>query len=201
MMQNLWAYAAGTGSTSPDSRKADEWIKNYLDEKNKRLNDLRQTLHNKLDHPPALDEYMRPEMKAAWRADKPPSYIQNPKRVAGGGKWAVVSPDDEIISTWKTEKEATQAAFALYKGLSPSSTGATAGAKVKRISEMNLDVNAADIFQDPDHGDETRSKFIKHPKPKSVQLADQLRMGDRRPSSHGQGSAGTGGAGGPGGGS
>jgi hypothetical protein len=132
-MQDIWAHAAGTGSTSPDSRKSDAWIKDFLDQKQKRLNDLRQDLHNKLDHPPALDEYLRPEMKAAWRADKTPVYSQDINKVASGGSWGVISPDGEVISTWKTKKEAENAAFALYKGLSPSSTGATAGARVEKI--------------------------------------------------------------------
>lgn len=189
----LQAAAAGTQGTVPDSRKSDEWIKGYLDRKNKRLDDLRKSLHNLLDYPPELNEYKRPEMNAAFRADKPPTYNQQPEKVASGGEWAVVSPEDEIISTWETKALAEQAAFPLYKGLSPSSTGATAGARVKKL-------HATDIFDTPELGDETRAKFIKGPKPRVVKLADFLRMGDLRPSSHGQGSAGTGGTGGPSGG-
>src|SRR5208283_1915757 len=48
-LQNLNAYAAGSQATAPDSREADAWIKKYLDDKNKRLNDLRVLLHRKLD--------------------------------------------------------------------------------------------------------------------------------------------------------
>lgn len=183
----LQAAAAGTQATVPDSRKADEWIKGYLDRKNKRLDDLRKTLHNLLDYPQPVD------IDGAFRADKSATYLQQPEKVASGGDWAVVSPEDEIISTWPTKAQAEQAAFPLYKGLAPSATGATGGARVKRLA-------AADIFDTPEMGDETRAQFIKGPKPRVVKLADFLRMGDLRPSSHGQGSAGTGGAGGPSGG-
>jgi len=182
--------AAGGQATVADSRSADEWIKKWLDEKNKRENDLRVKLHALLDHPPQLDEYLRPEMKAAFRADKPPIYEQKPGRVASGGRWAVVSQEGEIISTWKTEDEAKRAAKPYWRGILPSATGPTGTAQVKYIQ-------AADIFVDPELQDRTRSKqkVLQHPKPKVVKDADQLRMGDRRPSSHGQGSAGTGGAG------
>jgi hypothetical protein len=124
------------------------------------------------------------------------TYNQSPEKMAGGGKWAVVDQEGLIISVWKTREEAEKAAYPMWRGISPSSTGATAGTKIKRLS-------AADIFLDTEHGDKTRSKFIKHPKPKVVKLADYLRHGDLRPSSqfhHGGGAAGTGGASGPGGG-
>lgn len=187
------AAAAGTQATVPDSRAADSWIKSYLDRKNKRLDDLRKSLHTLLDYPPALDEYKRPEMRAAFRADKTSLLLQQPEKVASGGEWAVTSPEGEIISTWETKDLAERAAFPLYKGLSPSSTGATAGARVTRL-------HATDIFDDPKLDDETRARFIKGPKPRVVKLADFLRLGDLRPSSHGGGAAGTGGAGGPSGG-
>lgn len=191
--QNIRAAAAGTQATVPDSRSADEWIKKYLSDKQKRLDDLRKELHALLDHPPALDEYMRPEMRAAYRMDKrfPP---QDPGRVGGTGRWAVTTPEGEIISRWETKEEADAAAWPLWRGIKPSATGPTGGAKVIELSE---DVDAADIFQDPDLQDRTRNKHkvLRHAKPKLVQDADTLRMGDRRPSSHGQGSAGTGGAG------
>ncbi len=120
------------------------------------------------------------------------TWEQHPEKIAGGGQWAVTDLEGLIISTWKTRAEAYRAAFALYKGLAPSSTGATAGARVKHLS-------AADIFDDEELGDRTRAKFLKHPKPEVVKLADRLRMDDWRPSSHGHGSgaAGTGGAAGP----
>lgn len=178
------AYAAGTQATTPDSRSADEWVKQYLDRKNKRLDDLRKTLHNLLDYPEPV------QIESAFRADKPPLYNQMPERVASGGQWAVTSPEGEILSTWPTKALAERAAFPLYKGLSPSSTGATAGARVKKL-------HATDIFDDPELDDKTRAKFIKGPKPRVVKLADFLRLGDLRPSSNGGGAAGTGGAGGP----
>lgn len=190
--RDMKAAVAGTQATTPDPRSADEWIKKFLDEKNKRLNNLRQSLHKLLDHPPALDEYMRPELKAAYNEYKD-TYNQSPKKMAGGGKWAVTDPEGLIISVWKTRKEAENAAFAMWRGIAPSSTGATAGARIKKL-------DAADIFLDTEHGDRTRAKFLKHPKPKVVRLADAMRHGDLRPSSHGGGAAGVGGTGGPSGG-
>lgn len=263
-------FASGTQATVADSRSADEWIKKWLDEKNKRQNDLRVSLHKLLDHPPTLDEYLRPEMKAAFRVDKPPIYEQKPGRVASGGRWAVVSQEGEIISTWQTEEEAKKAAKPYWRGLLPSASGPTGTAQVKYIAAggpgsgcqgpncgrpkaqgkvvaerqddgsylvmfpngdiahaptkqhaenkakrwfkrdlgkgavgvgaiewRGEDIDAADIFVDQELQDRTRSKqkVLQHPKPQVVKDADQLRMGDRRPSSVGQGSAGTGGAG------
>lgn len=133
------------------------------------------------------------DLYCAFRADKSATYLQKPERVASGGRWAVTSPEGEILSTWPTKALAEQAAFPLYKGLLPSSTGATGGARVKRLHAM-------DIFDNEELDNKTRAQFIKGPKPRVVKLADFLRMGDLRPSSHGQGSAGTGGAGGPAGG-
>lgn len=182
-LQNLNGGAAGAQATVPDSRSADEWIKNWLDKKNKRLNDLRQQLHQLLDYPEPVDE-----VSGAYREDKKSIFKQMPGRVAGHGSWAVVSPEGEIISRWDTREQAERAAWPAWNGVKPSATGASGGARVKYIS-------AADIFQDDDLDNRTRAKFLKHPKPRVVKDADVLRMGDRRPSSHGQGSAGTGGAG------
>jgi len=201
--QNIRAAAAGTQATVADSRSADEWIKNYLSDKQKRLDDLRKTLHNLLDRPPKLDEYMRPEMKAAFRADKlfP---LQKPGRVGGTGRWAVITPDGEILSRWETKAEADAAAWPLWRGIKPSATGPTGGARVVELGDEDevttndiLNVEAADIFDTPELQEKTRNKHkvLRHPKPRAVQDADILRLGDRRPSSHGQGSAGTGGAG------
>jgi hypothetical protein len=128
----------------------------------------------------------------SWRADRPSLGNQRIERVATGGEWAVVDPDGYVISTWQTEEEAEAAAWPIYKGILPSATGPTGGARVKKLS-------AADIFQDTEYGDKTRAAYLKHPKPQVVKLADWLRDGDQRPSSAG-GAAGTGGAGGPSGG-
>jgi hypothetical protein len=191
-LQNLKAANAGAQATVADSRSADEWVKRWLDDKNRRLNDLRARLHNLLDHPPALDEYLRPEIKAAYRNDKNNGpKDQMPGRVAGTGNWAVVSPEGEIISRWPTKAEADAAAWPAWRGIKPSATGASGGARVVRLRR----VSAADIFEDVEHGDKTRRKFLKKDKPQIVKDADILRLRDRRPSSHGQGSAGTGGAG------
>lgn len=180
---------------SPESRSSDTWIKNYLDRKNKRLNDQRVRYHNLLDQ---MKQIQPGEISASWRVDKPPLYKQDPRKSSPGGKWAVVSPEDEIISTWPTREEALRAAYGFWEGLAPSSTGATSGARVKRVKDI---VHAADIFQDTEHGDKTRAKFLKHPKPQVVKLADSLRDKDQRPSSFGHGAAGSGGAAGPSGGS
>lgn len=185
-LQNLKASSAGAQATVPDSRSADEWIKKWLDNKNKRLNDLRQELHNILDYPTPV------EIESAYRNDKNNGpKEQEPGKVGGTGSWCVVSPEDEIISRWKTKAEADAAAWPAYKGILPSATGPAGGARVKHLSE----IMGADIFQDEELGDRTRAAFLKHPKPRIVKDADILRKGDRRPSSHGQGSAGTGGAG------
>ena len=128
------------------------------------------------------------ELYCAFRVDKKSIFEQMPGRVAGHGRWAVVSPEGEIISRWATKEEADAAAWPAYKGIKPSATGASGGAQVRQLA-------AADIFQDEELGDRTRARFLKHPKPNIVKNADILRIGDRRPSSHGQGSAGTGGAG------
>lgn len=53
--QQMKAAAAGAQGTVPDSRKADEWIKSYLDRKNKRLDDLRKSLHTLLDYPQPVE--------------------------------------------------------------------------------------------------------------------------------------------------
>lgn len=182
-LQNLNAGAAGAQATVPDSRSADEWIKKFLDDKNRRLNDLRKELHSLLDFPQPV------EIDGAYREDKKSIFEQMPGRVAGYGRWAVVSPEGEIISRWDTKAEADAAAWPAWRGIKPSATGASGGARVKRLA-------AADIFQDEELGNRTRARFLKHPKPRIVKDADILRLGDRRPSSHGQGSAGTGGAGG-----
>lgn len=179
------AAVAGTQATVADSRSADEWIKNWLDQKNKRLNDLRKELHNLLDFPEPV------EIDGAYREDKKSAFKQMPGRVGGSGPWCVVSPEMEIISRWATKKEADSAAWGAWNGIRPSATGATGGARVKHISELD----AADIFDSTDLGDKTRARFLKHSKPQVVKDADILRLKDRRPSSHGQGSAGTGGAG------
>lgn len=184
-LQELHSTAAGTQATNPDSRSADEWIKKYLSDKQKRLNDLRVQLNTLLGPE-------KGEVHGSWRADKPPIYDQDPRKVAGGGKWAVVSPEGEIISTWQSKEEAERAAYAVWKGITPSSTGATAGARVKKLQ-------AVDVFSDPQLMEQGRKKFIKHPKPDVVKLADWMRTGDQRPSSGG-GAAGTGGAAGPSGG-
>lgn len=55
-LQNLNAGSAGTQATVADSRSADEWVKRWLDDKNKRLNDLRQSLHKLLDFPEPIPE-------------------------------------------------------------------------------------------------------------------------------------------------
>jgi hypothetical protein len=185
-LQTLGA-SAGAQATVPDSRSADEWIKKYLDDKNKRLNDLRKELHQLIDFPQPV------EIDGAYRVDKLSKFEQMPGRVAGHGSWAVVSPEGEIISRWDTKAEADQAAWPVWKGLKPSATGASGGARVVRLKRK--DIAAADIFEDQDLGDSTRRRFIKHDKPQAVKDADILRLKDRRPSSHGQGSAGTGGAG------
>lgn len=210
-LHGIAGAAAGTQATVVDSRKADDWIKQYLSDKQKRLDDLRKELHGLLDHPPKMDEYMRPEQTfhGSYREDKR-SPIQQPGRAPGHGRFAVCSPEGEIISRWPTKEEARSAAWGMWRGISPSATGATGGARVVEIDENAseildpLDVHAADIFQDPDHQDKTRNKFkvLRHKKPRAVEDADRIRMGDNRPSSHGQGSAGTGGtgAGGAGGG-
>jgi hypothetical protein len=193
--RELEAAAAGSQATVADSRASDDWIKNYLDKKDQRLNDTRIRLNGLMER---MHHMMEPPetrgMKASWNVYKPSiTWEQHPEKIASGGQWAVTDPEGLILSTWPTRKEAERAAFSLYKGLAPSSTGATAGARVKRLS-------AADIFQDTEHGDKTRAKFLKHPKPRVVKLADFLRTGDLRPSSHGGGAAGAGGAAGPGGG-
>ena len=183
-LQTLGA-AAGAQATVADPRSADEWIKKFLDDKNKRLNDLRKELHQLLDFPQPV------EIDGAYREDKKSAFEQMPGRVAGHGSWAVVSPEGEIISRWDTKAEADQAAWPVWNGIKPSATGASGGARVVRLRR----VAAADIFEDQEHGDRTRRKFLKHDKPQAVKDADILRLKDRRPSSHGQGSAGTGGAG------
>lgn len=188
--QTLWfkkgikAAVAGTQATTPDSRKADAWIKDYLDKKQKRLNDLRVQMNTLLGPE-------KGEVHGSWREDKPPVWEQMPQRAAGGGKYAVVDPEGRIISTWQTEEEAENAAYALWKGIAPSSTGATAGARVQKIE-------AEDVFSDPELMEQGRRDYIGHEKPDPVKLADWLRDGDQRPSSGG-GAAGTGGAGGGGG--
>lgn len=202
-LQNLEAYAAGSQATNPDSRKADDWIKKYLDDKQKRLNDLRVALHNKLDF--NLRSYVatgasekerqaqEQGISGSWQVYKD-TLNQHPERMAGnGGKWAVVDREGLILSTWDTKEEAEEASFPVYHGIAPSATGPTSGTVVKKLE-------AEDMFQNPDLGDKTRAKFLKHPKPKVVKVADWLRDGDHRPSSHGGGAAGTGGAGGPSGG-
>ena len=181
-LQTLEGGAAGAQATVADSRSADEWIKKWLDDKNKRLNDLRKELHQLLDFPQPV------EIDGAYREDKKSKFEQMPGRVSGTGRWAVVSPEGEIISRWSTKAEADRAAWPAWNGIMPSATGPTGGARVKKLA-------AADIFQDTDLGDKTRRKFLKHDKPQVVKDADILRIKDRRPSSHGQGSAGTGGAG------
>ncbi len=45
-IQSLKANVAGTQATTPDSRASDQWVKNYLDAKSKRLNDTRERLNN-----------------------------------------------------------------------------------------------------------------------------------------------------------
>jgi hypothetical protein len=323
-LQELQSTAAGTQATVPDSRSADEWIKKYLDDKNKRLNDLRRSMnfllgpekgemqsegtsegaskgwdtrgrgrkslqlvtgdgwyahgkfypvnsgeqhidvavrdglapkmrgapsyekvftqpdivrirtskiyggdrpetimnlegstkedlknvlavlprdiktvnlewwHPKYDSSGIISKEEAIDVYAAWRMDKPPIDEQDVRKVAGSGKWLVVSPEDEIISRWETQDEAEKAAYANWKGITPSSTGATAGARVKRLQ-------AEDVFSDPALMEQGRRDFIKHPKPRAVQLADWLREGDHRPSSAG-GAAGNGGTAGGGGG-
>jgi hypothetical protein len=286
--RDMKAAVAGTQATHADPRSADEWIKKFLDDKNKRQNDLRVRMHNLLDHPPKLDEYLRPEMKAygtsegvkkewdtrgrgvgqrgasywkrkykeagvempiinytvkhksqyegefnlelntsegmyhqrgenvkdakekflGWYLEMKlrkkgieaaynnykDTFNQHPEKMAGGGKWAVMDQEGLILSVWNTQEEAEAAAWPMWRGIAPSDSGPTAGTKVKRLA-------AADIFVDEEHGDKTRSRFIKHPKPKVVKLADALRLGDWRPSSHGGGgAAGVGGTAGPSGG-
>jgi hypothetical protein len=127
-LRNIKASAAGAQATVPDSRSADEWIKNWLDKKNKRLNDLRQELHNLLDFPEPV------EIESAYREDKKSLFEQMPGRVAGHGRWAVVSPEGEIISRWDTKEEADAAAWPAYKGIKPSATGASGGARVKKLA-------------------------------------------------------------------
>lgn len=55
-LQNLNAGSAGAQATVPDSRSSDEWIKKFLDAKNKRLNDLRKSLHKLLDYPEPIPQ-------------------------------------------------------------------------------------------------------------------------------------------------
>lgn len=183
-MKDLYAAVAGTQATSPDSRAADEWIKDYLDKKNKRLNDLRRSLTT-------LMGPEKGEVHAVYNVYKPVMSEQTPDKVANGGQWAVMDMEGLILSTWPTQQEAEEAAFPIYRGILPSATGATGGARVKKLE-------AADVFQDPNYNDKMRRniRVLQHPKPKVVQYADWLRTGDHRPSSAG-GAAGTGGAGGP----
>jgi hypothetical protein len=47
-LKEMQSAVAGTQATVADSRKSDEWLKNYLDAKNKRLNDLRVQLNYEL---------------------------------------------------------------------------------------------------------------------------------------------------------
>lgn len=208
-LYDMKAYAAGTQATVPDSRSADAWIKKWLSDKQERLNNLRQDLLRvKGRDPEPIYKSDADQLEASWNVYKPSVKLeQHPQKVADGGEWAVTDPEGLIISTWPTKQEAERAAFALWKGVAPSSTGATAGARVKRVKDVlgdNSDDNPAqrytDIFQDATYGDRTRSKFLKHPKPAAVRQADFLRTGDLRPSSRGGGAAGTGGAGGPSGG-
>lgn len=312
-LQELQSTAAGTQATVPDSRSADSWIKKYLDDKNKRLNDQRVRMNSLLgpekgelqsegtsegaekgwdsrgrgrksssepkalitragwygkdkfypkasneDHqdmlhrlgikdpngfngmmiafqkgyvritmgvskaylegidknsfrdalanlPKAVEtvelDWHEPkynheilskeeaiDMYASWRADKPPVSEQDIRKAASGGAWAVVTPDGEVLSTWQTQQEAENAAYSNWKGITPSSTGATAGAKVKRVK----DVQAEDVYSDPQLMEQGRKKFLKHDKPMAVKLADWLRDGDHRPSSAGKAAGGTG---------
>lgn len=173
--QSIWfqekmkAAAAGTQATVPDSRKSDDWIKNYLDAKQKRLNDLRVSLNTLLGPE-------KGEVHGSWRADKPPLWEQKPERAAGGGQYAVVDPEGRVISTWHSKAEAENAAYALWKGIAPSSTGATAGARVQKIA-------AEDVFNNPELMEKSRRDYIGHGKPRVVKYADWLRDGDHRPSS------------------
>ncbi len=92
---------------------------------------------NQLSKEEAIDLY------ASWRADRPSLQNQRIKRVATGGKWAVVDPDGLVISTWKTQEEAELAAYAMWKGITPSSTGATAGARVKKLETSGTSEGAS----------------------------------------------------------
>jgi hypothetical protein len=184
VLQHLRAAAAGTQATTADSRAADEWIKNWLDKKQERLNNLRVQMNTLLGPE-------KGEVHGAYNVYKPVISEQEPEKYANGGKWAVTDMEGLIISTWPTEAEAEEAAYPIYRGILPSATGPTGGARVRRL-------DAADVFTDPDLSNKTRARFLKHPKPDIVKLADWLRMGDHRPSSAG-GAAGSGGTGGGGG--
>ncbi len=135
-LQELQSTAAGTQATVADSRTADEQIKAILDRKNKRLNDLRVRLNFLLGPE-------KGELHSSWRADRPSLENQRIKRVATGGKWAVVDPDGYVTSTWQTEEEAQKAAYAMWKGITPSSTGATAGARVKKLETSGTSEGAS----------------------------------------------------------
>lgn len=143
-LHNLKAAVAGTQATVVDSRSSDDWIKKFLSDKQKRLDDLRKNLHNLLDHPPGLDEYMRPEqtLRAAYREDKRFD-PQKPGRVGGYGKWAVVTPEGEILSRWPTKQEADEAAWPVWRGLKTSDMGPAGKARVVELSDAD---EITDVF-------------------------------------------------------
>jgi SLT domain-containing protein len=88
LYENMQADTASGHAGPPDSRSADEWIKDYLDKKNKKLNDMRQELLRTVD----------PMIRAAYQEGK---YVdeQDIYKIAEGGRWAVMSPDGLILST------------------------------------------------------------------------------------------------------
>jgi len=143
-LRNLHGAAAGSQATVPDSRSADQWIKNYLDKKNQRLNDMRMKLHRLLDFNqkgyvktgPSDKENEAAErgIWGAWNVYK--DTVNQDVDLIGDKPWAVVDPEGLVISTWDTRDEAVQAAWPMYHGIAPSSTGATAGTRVMRTSEV-----------------------------------------------------------------
>lgn len=92
---------AGSQTGAPDSRKADDWIKNYLDEKQGRLNELRQQVMRVKDAAP---------IRAAFNIIKN-TVDQDPDRMAEGGRFAVIDPEGLLISTWPTQQQAQKAAY------------------------------------------------------------------------------------------
>lgn len=119
----LKGAAAGTQATSPDSRSADDWIKQYLSDKQKRLNDLRVRMNFLLGPE-------KGEVHGAWRMDKIDNWQQDPDRAPGQGDWFVTDPEGIIISRWPTREEAEKAAYNLYKGIVPSNSQ---GNQVRRL--------------------------------------------------------------------
>jgi len=144
--------AESSGQMGPsDSRSSDEWIKNWLEQKALKANEIRQQLHR------TIDPHLR-ELRSAVQEGKD-VLDQDVGKIAGSGRYVVMSTDGLIVSRHDDRDEAADAAmgkrYAMVVDLGPEFEYRQKGPLGKRLP-LNKVVDALRSRDLQRLGNETR---------------------------------------------